>query len=99
MHYFLIRVLEIVREGRMIWAPQTTEIREGDLLLIRGDIGKVMESESMLKIEDWAEGNLSNIHLQSDDITLVEVVIPSGSSINKLLFAVLIERHPIATLC
>ncbi|PPR19220.1 MAG: hypothetical protein CFH43_00309 [Proteobacteria bacterium] len=76
-----IRVLEIVREGRMIWAPQTTEIREGDLLLIRGDIGKVMESESMLKIEDWAEGNLSNIHLQSDDITLVEVVIPSGSSI------------------
>jgi di/tricarboxylate transporter len=76
-----VRVLEIVREGRMIWAPQTTEIKEGDLLLIRGDIGKVMESETLLKIEDWAEGNLNDIHLKSDDITLVEVVIPSGSSI------------------
>lgn len=76
-----VSVLEIVREGRMIWAPQTTDIKESDLLLIRGDIGKVMESEARLKIEDWAEGNLNDVHLESDDITLVEVVIPSGSNI------------------
>lgn len=76
-----IRVLEVVRDGRMMWAPQTTDIKEGDVLLIRGDIGKVMESESLLKVEDWAEGNLSDVHLQSDDITLVEVVVPSESSL------------------
>tara|TARA_Y100000296_G_scaffold4577_1_gene5869 strand:- start:12507 stop:14378 length:1872 start_codon:yes stop_codon:yes gene_type:complete len=76
-----IRILEIVREGKMLWAPQTSEIKEGDLLLIRGDVGKVMESESLLKIEDWAEGNLNDVYLRGDDITLVEVVVPSGSGI------------------
>tara|TARA_R110000868_G_scaffold218576_1_gene469059 strand:+ start:215585 stop:217375 length:1791 start_codon:yes stop_codon:yes gene_type:complete len=76
-----IRVLEIIRDGRMIWAPQTTEIRENDLLLLRGDVGKVMESEGLLKVEDWAEGNLNSVHLEGDDVTMVEVVVPSGSNV------------------
>lgn len=76
-----VRILEIIRDGKMIWAPQVTEIREEDILLIRGDAGAVMEVEGRLKIEDWAEGNLSDVHLQSDDITLMEVMIPNGSHV------------------
>ncbi|MFT7145094.1 MAG: di/tricarboxylate transporter [Alphaproteobacteria bacterium] len=76
-----IRLLEIIRDDRMIWAPQATEIQENDLLLLRGDVGKVMESEGLLKIEDWAEGNLNDVHLEGDDVTLVEVVVPGRSNI------------------
>lgn len=76
-----IRLLEIIREKNMIWAPQSTEIREGDILLIRGDVSRIMDAEGRLKLEDWAEGNLSEIHLQADDVTLIEVMIPNGSGI------------------
>lgn len=76
-----VRVLEIIREGKMLWAPQVSEIRASDILLIRGDAGAVMEVEGRLKIEDWAEGNLSDVHLQSDDIGLMEVMVPNGSHV------------------
>jgi len=86
-----VTVLEIIRDGKPIWAPQSTEIQQDDILLIRGDVTLVMESEGRLKLEDWAEGNLSETHLRSDDVTLMEVMIPTGShiigrSINQLDF-------------
>ncbi len=74
-----LRILEIIRDDRPIWAPQTTQIHEGDILLIRGDIERVMSATGRLKLTDWAEGNLSETHLKSDDVTLMEVMIPAGS--------------------
>lgn len=74
-----IAVLDIIRDDTNIWAPQATQIREGDVLLIRGSVDRVMDASSRLKLEDWAEGKLSDAHLQSDDVSLVEVLVPRGS--------------------
>jgi di/tricarboxylate transporter len=74
-------ILEIIRDKELIWSPGKTVIRENDVVLIRGDVSIVLEAEKRLKIEDWAEGNLSDVHLKSDDITVVEALIASGSSI------------------
>lgn len=76
-----LSILEIVRSGNMIWAPQSTVIRQDDVLLIRGPVDTVMEAEGRLKLEDWAEGNLSEAHLKSDDIGLLEVMIPLESNL------------------
>ncbi len=75
------RILDIFREGRVIWAPQSTVIKEGDVLLIRGDVSRMMDLAGRLKLEDWAEGNLSENHLKADDVTLMEVILPAGSNV------------------
>ncbi len=73
------RILDIIRDGHMVWAPHASAIQKDDVLLIRGDVGQLLENLGRLKLEDWAQGKLSDAHLKSDDITLVEVMIPAGS--------------------
>lgn len=75
------RILDIFRGERVIWAPQSTALKEGDILLIRGDVSRVLDVASRFKLEDWPGGNLTEAHLKSDDISLVEVIIPTGSGI------------------
>lgn len=76
-----LRVLEIIRDGKMMWAPQTTEIKQNDVLLIRGPVNRVLEVEGRLKIEDWAEKKLSDSHLKSDDMSMMEVIVPANSQL------------------
>ncbi len=75
------RIIEMVREGKVVWAAHNSTIHEGDLLVIRGDVDRIIESESRLKLEDWAKGHLNASHLESDDISLLEVIVPTGSPI------------------
>lgn len=86
-----IRILDIFRKDKVIWAPQNTAIQEGDVLLIRGDVERVIELSERLKLEDWAKDNLNEVHLKAEDVTLIEVMLPSGSnlirkSLNQLDF-------------
>ena len=76
-----LRILEIIRGGNRIWAPQRTDIREGDNLLIRGPADRVLEAADHLGLQDWAQGNLSTAHLHAEGIGLVEVIIPAGSNL------------------
>lgn len=76
-----LRILEIIRDGKPIWAPKTTTIRENDILMIRGEVDRVLEVTERFHLEDWAEGNLSGAHLYSDDVGLVEVILPHGSKL------------------
>lgn len=76
-----LRILEIIRDGKTTWAPQTTEIKEGDLLLIRGPVNRVLEIEGRLKIEGWADKKLSEAHLKSDDVSIMEVILPANSTV------------------
>jgi di/tricarboxylate transporter len=75
------RIIEMVRDGKVVWAAHNSTIHEGDLLVIRGDVDRILESESRLKLEDWAKGHLNASHLESDDISLLEVIVPTGSPI------------------
>lgn len=75
------RIIEMVREGKVVWAAHNSTIHEGDILVIRGDVDRILESEGRLKLEDWAKGNLGTGTLEADDIMLMEVIIPTGSSI------------------
>jgi di/tricarboxylate transporter len=76
-----LRILEIIRDGKTTWAPQTTEIQQGDHLLIRGPVNRVLEIEGRLKIEGWADKKLSEAHLKSDDVSIMEVIVPAHSNI------------------
>lgn len=76
-----VHILEIIRDGKLMWAPKATNIKEGDILLIRGSVDVVMDAVGRLKLEDWAEGKLSDQHLESDDVGLVEVLLPRGSKL------------------
>ncbi len=74
-----IHLLEIVRGGQTIWSVQATAIKEADILLVRGSVDRVMEAVGRLKLDDWADTKLADSHLESDDISLVEVILPRGS--------------------
>ncbi|MDD9911716.1 MAG: SLC13 family permease [Alphaproteobacteria bacterium] len=99
-----LQVLQIIRDGQRVWSPQSTQIREDDLLMIHGSVDRVLDAVGRLKLDDWAEKTLSEAHLSSEDIAMVEVLIPRGSrligrTLNQLDFywryhaAVLAIRH------
>lgn len=74
-----IRIVEVIRGGQPIWSPKTMPLAAGDILVINGSVDTVLENASRLKLEDWAEGKLSDTHLQSPSVSLIEVILPRGS--------------------
>lgn len=74
-----IRIVEVIRGGQPIWSPKTMPLVAGDILVINGSVDTVLENTSRLKLEDWAEGKLSDTHLQSPSVSLIEVILPRGS--------------------
>ncbi len=76
-----IRILEIIRDGQPIWAPKNTAIKADDILVIRGSADRVLDAAHRLGLQDWAEGKLTDAHLKSDDVGLLEVLIPKGAKL------------------
>lgn len=73
------KVLEIIRDGKMIWAPGSTVIKQGDVLLMRCDVNALIEAADRLKLENWAEHKLGESHAKSHDVGLAEVIVPHQS--------------------
>jgi di/tricarboxylate transporter len=74
-----VSVLEIIRDGKMIWAPGATVLREGDVLLMRCDVNALIAAADRLRLENWADNKLTESGSKSNDISLMEVIVPNDS--------------------
>ena len=74
-----VKVLEIIRDKKMIWAPGATVIKEGDILLMRCDANTLIEAADRLKLENWADHKLTDSHAKSNEISMAEVIVPTQS--------------------
>jgi di/tricarboxylate transporter len=69
------------------WRPRKTDIAEGDILLLYGDVGKLIEVSGKYGMEIRSDETISDQKLSSDKVKLVEALVPprsrlSGRSLN-----------------
>jgi di/tricarboxylate transporter len=75
-----IRLIKIIREDKAIWQPTQTLIEEGDTLLVQGDADRLMKMKDQYDLETRAEERVGDQKLSSDDIKLVEALVPPRSN-------------------
>ena len=76
-----ITVLEILRDGRKITLPLREVVQDGDILLVEGSIKEIMDLKDSKKLAIEADFKLSDASLDSDDSSLVEVLVAPRSKL------------------
>jgi di/tricarboxylate transporter len=76
-----VQLIKLIRGDRATWRPSKTKIQSGDVLLVHGDVEKLiaMQADYGLKIEP--DVRLKDQELSSDQIRMVEAVVPPRSSL------------------
>jgi len=76
-----VHVLGIVREGDgSIMAPGPyNRIRRADTLILQGEPDAIMRAQKDFELKLVTSANAGDIRLDSSDVQLIEVVVPSGS--------------------
>ena len=75
-----VYVLELERDGEHLsWAPRAEVLREGDVLLARGDWSRITEVRERMKLEIEPEFKLRDEQFEAGDRSLLEVMIAPNS--------------------
>ncbi|WP_244444071.1 SLC13 family permease [Arenimonas donghaensis] len=78
-----VYVLELMRGEEKHWSPRGEELREGDVLLVRGDLEKIKSLKEGSKLEFLPEFKLQDSQFSGEDgeqsQVLVEVMVAPGS--------------------
>jgi di/tricarboxylate transporter len=85
-----LTVVRIVREGNRYLVPRaTTVLQEGDVLLVEAQRDEILKIKDTAGIDIKADVELSDPHLQADDLMLVEgIILPRSPLIGRTL-----KRH------
>jgi di/tricarboxylate transporter len=73
------RLIKMLRGDVVTWRPESTALEQGDVLLLHGDMGKLMEMKDKYGLELESESAMEDEKLRSDEVKLVEALIPPGS--------------------
>lgn len=76
---FGVYVLELERGDEEIWSPRSEVLREGDVLLARGDWGRLSELKDQMKLGIAPEFKLRDEQFRDADQALVEVMVAPNS--------------------
>ncbi len=76
-----ITVLEILRGERAIWSPRAVAIREGDVLLARGEVKELFKLKDATGLELEPQFRLEDASLSGDETELVEAVVAPRSGL------------------
>jgi di/tricarboxylate transporter len=74
------RLIKIIRGETSIWQPRQTPIEGGDILLVQGDADRLMKLKDRYNLETRADETIGDQKLSSDDVRLVEALVPPQSS-------------------
>ncbi len=74
-----VTVLEILRGDRKIWTPDDSQLRAGDILLVRGKVQSLMDLRASTGLEIESEFKLKDATLAQQDLTLVEALVAPRS--------------------
>ena len=87
-----VDLIKILRDEKATWRATATKIREGDLLLLHGNADELLKLRGELRLEGRADEAISDQKMSSEDVRLVEALIPprsllEGRSLKTLDFA------------
>jgi di/tricarboxylate transporter len=74
-----VDLIKILRNGEATWRASATTIREGDHLLLHGNADDLIKMKDAYKLETKADAAINDKELQSDEIELIEALVPPRS--------------------
>lgn len=74
-------LIKLVRDEKATWRPSATRIREGDILLLHGNVENLIGMQEKYGLELKTDVEMNDRELSADDVKMVEVVIPPRSSL------------------
>lgn len=81
-----VTVLRLLHGKKQIWAPLRQPLEAGDILLVRGEVKKLMDLWGTTKLELNVEFKLQDESLQAEDLKLVQALVaPHSRLIGKTL--------------
>lgn len=92
-----VRIIQMIRDESLHWATEEISIEEGDKLILRADVSKILDVMSSLGVENWASEKMS---LEHHDLKLMEVVVSNKSNlINRSISQLsMLSKYKIAIL-
>jgi di/tricarboxylate transporter len=76
-----IELANLIREDKAVTRPSNTKIRPGDLLLLYGNIDKIIAMEQKYCLELLKNSKVRDNQLKTHEIQLIEGLIPQGSNL------------------
>jgi len=74
-----IDLIKIIRDGKATWRASATKIRENDFLLLHGNAEDLIKVKNAYGLETKADAAIDDNELQSDEIELIEALVPPRS--------------------
>ena len=74
-----INLIKIIRGDKATWRASSTVIRENDLLLLHGSVNELIKMKNNYQLETKADSVINDRILQSDEIELIEALVPPRS--------------------
>jgi di/tricarboxylate transporter len=75
-----IVLIKLIRSEKETWHPRDTRIREGDILLLHGNMEKLMKMRDEYKLEP-TDTRLHDRQLSSNNVRLIEALVPPDSTL------------------
>jgi di/tricarboxylate transporter len=73
-----IELIKLIRSEKDTWHPRDTKIKKGDILLLHGNMKKLMEIKDKYKLAA-TDTKLNDQQLSSDNVRLIEALVPPDS--------------------
>jgi di/tricarboxylate transporter len=74
-----VDLIKIIRNGKATWRAWATTIKEDDYLLLHGNADDLIKMKDAYKLETRADTAIGDKELQSDEIELIEALVPPRS--------------------
>ncbi len=74
-----INLLKIIRNKKATWRASATRIKEGDILLVHGNVDKLLKMKDRYGLQTKGDAAIDDKKLSSDKVKLIEALVPPGS--------------------
>ena len=74
-----VNLIKFIRNEKATTKPPKTRMREGDILLLHGNMDKLIAMQDKYKLRLHAKAKMDDQKISSDEIRLIEVLIPPRS--------------------
>jgi di/tricarboxylate transporter len=74
-----VNLVKIIRDNKATWRASATKIKDGDVLLVHGCADDLMKMKGKYKLETQADVVINDQKLSSDEVKLIEVLVPPRS--------------------